>query len=161
MSDYKDTLYIDMDNVIADFKSGIRTLSESELEEFRDRYDEVPHIFSKMKPMEGAVDAFKHLSQYYDVYILSTAPWNNPSAWSDKLEWVKLYLGGEAGDPAYKRLILTHHKNLNRGDCLIDDRIDKNGSGSFSGELIHFGSEKYPDWRAVVKYLDEVFIYTS
>ena len=29
----------------------------------------------------------------YDVYILSSAPWKNPSAWSDKLEWVKKYLG--------------------------------------------------------------------
>jgi len=32
---------------------------------------------------------------------------------------VKTHLGADA----YKRLILTHHKNLNVGDYLIDDRI--------------------------------------
>ena len=58
------------------------------------------------------------LKDKYDIYILSTAPWDNPSAWSDKLEWVKRYLG----EVCYKRLILSHHKNLNAGDYLIDDR---------------------------------------
>ena len=72
----------------------------------------------------------------------------NPSAWSDKLEWVKINLG----DGAYKRLILTHHKNLNKGDFLVDDR-QKNGAGEFAGELILFGSERFPDWPAVTKYL--------
>lgn len=156
-----DIVYIDMDNVLVDFASGIETLTPAELEEYKGRYDEVPHIFSKMIPMEGAVEAFKFLSRYFDVYILSTAPWNNPSAWADKLEWVKRYLGGEKDDPAYKRLILTHHKNLNKGKYLIDDRIDKNGSGHFSGQLIQFGSEKYPDWKSVTDYLGEIFISTS
>jgi hypothetical protein len=37
-------------------------------------------------------------------------------------------LGAEVpGDVAYKRLILTHHKDLNRGDFLIDDR-DRSGT---------------------------------
>jgi len=98
--------------------------------------------------MVGAVDAFATLSQRFDTYILSTAPWNNPSAWSDKLEWVKTNLG----NTAYKRLILTHHKNLNRGDFLVDDR-QKNGASEFGGELILFGSEQFPDWSVVTKYL--------
>ena len=71
-----------------------------------------------MEPLEGAIDSFKILSQRYDTYILSTAPWENSSAWSDKVKWVKKYLGKSA----YKRLILTHHKNLNHGDYLIADR---------------------------------------
>ena len=161
MFDYKDILYIDMDNVLVDFKSGIDRLTDEELQVYEGRYDEVPHIFSKMVPMEGAVEAFEHLSKYYQVYILSTAPWNNPSAWSDKLEWVKKYLGGEKEDPAYKRLILTHHKDLNTGSYLIDDRKDKNGADGFQGNLIHFGSDEFPDWKAVVEYLDLVFIHTS
>ncbi|RLD02899.1 MAG: hypothetical protein DRI65_13965, partial [Chloroflexota bacterium] len=81
-------------------------------------------------------------------YILSTAPWDNRSAWSDKLDWVKKHLGKSA----YKRLILTHHKDLNRGDFLVDDR-DKNGADQFQGELIKFGSEKFSDWEAVLHYL--------
>ena len=98
--------------------------------------------------MKDAVTSFDILAEYYDVYILSTAPWNNPSAWSDKLVWVKKYLG----DKAYKRLILSHHKNLNIGDYLIDDRI-VNGASSFKGELIVFGSEKFPNWKSVLRYI--------
>lgn len=141
-------LYIDMDNVLVDFQSGIDMLSEEEKILYNGRYDEAPGIFAKMKPMKDTVTSFDILAEYYDVYILSTAPWNNPSAWSDKLVWVKKYLG----DKAYKRLILSHHKNLNIGDYLIDDRI-VNGASSFKGELIVFGSEKFPDWKSVLSYI--------
>ena len=95
-----------------------------------------------------AVEAFRELSQLFDTYVLSTAPWKNPSAWSDKLEWVKRYLGGLPGEPAYKRLILSHHKDLNRGDFLIDDRTE-HGAGDFAGDLIHFGSKEHPGWPTV------------
>ncbi len=100
-----------------------------------------------MKPIDGAVEAFDSLSQHFDTYILSTAPWNNPSAWTDKLLWVKKYLGQNA----YKRLILTHHKNLNKGDYLIDDRT-KNGVDKFEGIHLHFGTEEFQDWYSVVSY---------
>lgn len=146
--DKKQILYIDMDNVLVDFKTGIARLTEEEKIEYEGRYDETPDIFSKMLPMEGAVESFKLLSEKYDTYILSTSPWENPSAWSDKLKWVKKHLGNNA----YKRLILTHHKNLNKGDFLIDDRT-KNGAEEFEGELILFGSDEYPDWRSIVEYL--------
>ena len=64
-----------------------------------------------MDPIDGAVAAYKELSLLFDTYLLSTAPWENPTAWSGKLLCVKQYLGSTA----YKRLILTHHKNLNQG----------------------------------------------
>lgn len=140
-----------MDNVLVDFKTGISRLTEEEKIEYEGRYDETPDIFSKMLPMEGAVESFKLLSGKYDTYILSTSPWENPSAWSDKLKWVKKHLGYNA----YKRLILTHHKNLNKGDFLIDDRT-KNGAREFEGELILFGSDEYPDWRSIVEYLLDI-----
>lgn len=144
----KPILYIDMDNVLVDFQSGINKLSEYEKREYEGRYDEVPDIFARMSPYEGAINAYHHLARFYDVYILSTAPWNNPSAWSDKLIWVRKWLGTDG----YKRLILSHHKNLNKGDFLIDDRL-KNGAENFSGELILFGSEQYPNWDSVFDYL--------
>jgi len=144
----KKILYIDMDNVLVDFPSAFEYLNENILKKYEGRLDEIPGIFALMKPVEGAVEAFKKLSQKYDTYILSTSPWNNPTAWSDKLEWVKKYLG----DMAYKRLILTHHKNLNKGDYLIDDRT-KNGAGEFEGELILFGSDRFPNWESVLDYL--------
>ena len=144
----KKILYIDMDNVLVDFQSGISKLSQEVINEYESNLDEVPNIFSLMEPFEGAIDSFKILSQRYDTYILSTAPWKNSSAWTDKVKWVQKYLG----ESAYKRLILTHHKNLNHGDYLIDDRT-KNGAGEFKGELIQFGTDKFPDWKSVCSYL--------
>jgi 5'(3')-deoxyribonucleotidase len=144
----KKILYIDMDNVLVDFKSAFSQLDKKILDKYKGDEDEIPGIFSLMKPMNGAVDAFQTLSEIYGVYVLSTASWNNPSSWSDKLEWVKKYLG----EHAYKRLILSHHKDLNKGDFLIDDRT-KNGADKFNGELILFGSEKYKNWNIVTEYL--------
>jgi 5'-nucleotidase len=130
------TIYIDMDNVLVDFDSGIKRLTNAELSEYNGRLDEVPGIFARMEPNPGAVKAFFNLctSGKYDVYILSTAPWENPSAWSDKVVWVKKYLGMGA----HKRLILSHNKHLCKGDIIIDDRT-KNGVDKFEGEHIHFG----------------------
>ena len=137
-----------MDNVLVDFKTGIDRISSYNKKEYEGRYDEVPDIFSLMDPMEGAIESYNKLSSQYDTYILSTSPWDNPSAWQDKILWVKKYLEKSA----YKRLILSHHKNLNRGDYLIDDRL-KNGVDKFTGEHIHFGTEKFPDWKSVLSYL--------
>ena len=152
MNPQKKILYFDMDNVLVDFHSGISFLSEETRQAYEGRLDEVPGIFSLMKPLDGAVDAVKLLSHYFNVYILSTAPWKNISAWSDKAAWVQRYFGGDKDSPFYKRLIITHHKNLNKGDFLIDDRT-KNGAGEFEGELIMFGSEKFPSWKSVTDYL--------
>ena len=144
----KKIVYVDMDNVLVDFQTGIDKLSEDEKSFFERRYDEVPHIFSKMEPMQNAIESFKLLCEKYDTYILSTSPWENATALNDKLNWVKKYLGFHA----HKRLILSHHKHLNHGDYLIDDR-EKNGADKFVGELILFGGEKFPDWKSVMSYL--------
>lgn len=141
-----------MDDVLTDFSSALPFFSAEILKTYDGRLDEIPGIFSKMTPLAGAIEAFETLVQHFDTYVLSTAPWNNPSAWSDKLEWVKTNLG----TAAYKRLILTHHKNLNKGDFLIDDR-EKNGAAEFVGELILFRSERFPDWDSVMKYLLDKF----
>ena len=144
----KKILYIDMDNVLVDFPSAFPKLTENTHTEYKDRLDEVPGIFSLMKPVSGAIDAYKQLSDEFDTYILSTSPWENPSAWSDKLLWVKEHLGSHA----YKRLILSHHKNLNHGHFLVDDRLN-NGVDKFKGEHLHFGSTEFPGWNSVIEYL--------
>lgn len=148
----KKILYIDMDNVLVDFSTGIAALSDELKEAYKGNYDETPGIFSLMQPMKGAVEAVYALAEHYDIYVLSTAPWRNPSAWSDKLQWIQKYFGKEEDSPLYKRLILSHHKDLNRGDYLVDDRT-KNGAENFQGELILFGSKTYPDWDHVLRRL--------
>src|SRR5437762_10371247 len=137
-----------MDNVLANFSSAISRLQERVVLEYKGRLDDVPGIFALMDPVPGAIESYKELADRFDAYVLSTSPWENPSAWSDKLIWVKKHLGSVA----YKRLILTHHKDLSSGDFLIDDRT-KNGADRFAGELILFGSERFPDWPSVVAYL--------
>ena len=146
----KKILYLDMDNVLVDFESGIAKISNKLASEYHGRLDEVPGIFSLMAPLAGAVEAHRELSELFDTYILSTAPWENPSAWSDKLEWVKTHLS----HAAYKRLILSHNKNLNQGHYLVDDRL-KNGVDGFKGVHVHFGTQEFPDWEAVLQYLRE------
>ena len=141
-------LYVDMDNVLVNFQSGIDKLSKDDFNKYKGKHYQVPNIFSMMDPLEGAIEAYEKLSLKYDTYILSTAPWYNSTAWTDKIEWVQKYLAKSA----YKRLILSHHKNLNAGDYLIDDRL-RNGVDKFKGEHIHFGTEKFPDWNSVLSYL--------
>ncbi len=160
----KKILFINMDNVLIDFQSGIDRLDEKTKQAFgkyNDRngnkheahYDDVPGIFALMDPMSGAIEAVQKLRKRYNLYILTTAPWGNPTAWCDKLNWVKKHFGGGEDSAFYKRLILTHHKELCHGDYLIDDRPDKCCVGGFNGEVIRFGSSKYPDWDTVVEYL--------
>lgn len=137
-----------MDGVLVDFASGVAKLSEETKKEFEGRIDEVPGLFALMEPMPGAIEAVQLLAKHYDVYILSTSPWGNTTAASDKIEWVKKHMNGVF----HKRVILTHHKELLMGDYLIDDR-GKNGTSEFRGEWIHFGSERFPDWDAVLEHL--------
>lgn len=143
-------LFFDMDGVLVDFESGLEQVDAATKSQYADRPEDIPGLFSLMKPLPGTIEAVNLLAQHYDVFILSTAPWQNPSAWSDKLTWVVDHLG----DVFYKRIFLTHRKDLCLGDYLIDDR-SKHGASDFPGEWIQFGSEKYPDWDAVIAYLSQ------
>lgn len=147
--DMKKRVFIDMDGVLVDFASGLACVSAETKREYAERLDEIPGLFSLMQPMPGAIEAVHRLQRKYDLYILSTAPWKNPSSWSDKLLWVDKYLD----DVFHKRLIITHCKHLCKGDYLIDDR-GKNGTCEFEGEWIRFGSDRFPDWNSVLRYLE-------
>lgn len=144
----KRKLFFDMDGVLVNFQSGIDKLSDEVKKEYEGRLDEVPGIFALMEPVEGAIEAVHKLQEYYDVYILSTAPWKNPSAWADKVAWVTKYFD----DVFHKKMVVTHCKHLlsRKGDYLIDDR-DKNGAAEFGENLILFGSKNFPNWDTVVE----------
>jgi len=70
----KKILYIDMDNVLVDFQSGIDQLDLPTKIKYMGRYDEVPGIFAKMLPLKNAIESFIELSEHFDTYILSTSP---------------------------------------------------------------------------------------
>jgi 5'(3')-deoxyribonucleotidase len=145
MEKQKKTLYIDMDGVLVDFDSGVAKSEPDVLASYEGQYDNIPHVFSKMDPMPGAIDAFKSLQEKYDVYVLTTAPWRNETALQDKKDWLNKYLG----DLIKKKVIFSHHKELLIGDYLIDDREVP----GFQGKQFLFGSEEYPDWDSIKKEL--------
>lgn len=140
-------IYVDMDGVLTDWDEVIERQPKHLLTKYEGKFDEIPGLFSQMKPIRRAIRSFELLAQHYDVYILSTPGWNVTESWTHKAEWVKYWLP----EAAYKRLILTHHKNLLAGDYLIDDRL-AHGVDKFKGEHIHFGTPQYPDWISVMEY---------
>jgi 5'(3')-deoxyribonucleotidase len=145
----KKRVFVDMDGVLVDFESALAKTPPETLAKYGNRRDKIPGLFGMMDPMPGAIEAWNRLCAKYDVHILSTAPWDNPTAWHDKRVWVEKYLGPSA----YKRLTLSHNKHLLRGDYLIDDRT-ANGAGEFEGELIQFGNDNFPNWETVLGYLE-------
>lgn len=156
-SKFKPTLYLDMDNTLVDFQSAFHKVDPEVLKAHPDHKDDIPHIFGLMEPMPGAVDAVHELATYFDIYVLSTAPWANPTAWHDKVKWIKNHFGAGPESVLYKRLILSHHKHLNRGEFLVDDKPERNGAQrfhEFGGEVIHFGPDgTHKTWPDVVAYL--------
>jgi 5'-nucleotidase len=138
----KKIIYVDMDGVLADYDANLEGRAP-------DKVCDIPGYFSTLPPMKNAVEAFKWLCGYFEVYILSTPSWDSPSSYTEKRVWVEEVLGIKYVE---KKLILSHNKGLLKGDYLIDDRI-VNGVAEFKGEHIHFGSDKFPDWISVVAYL--------
>lgn len=144
-------IYIDLDGVVADFEKGRSEHPLSTITPYKGRPDKLPGVYENLEPIAGAIDAVNNLlnSENFDVYFLSTAPWDNPEAWMHKRLWIAKYFDEKL---IRKRLILSHHKHLLIGDFLIDDRRF-NGASEFQGIWLEFGSEEIPDWKAVLSYI--------
>ncbi len=149
----RELIFVDMDGVLADAEGGMKEWSQklglSTKELFDKQFYHIPGFYKDLPLITGAQEAFKRLSTKYEVYILTSPSWENPSCYTDKRLWVEKYLG----DLAYKRLIISNDKSLFSGRALIDDRI-KYGVTKFKGEHIHFGTQKFPDWNSVLDYLE-------
>jgi 5'-nucleotidase len=143
----KPIVYIDMDGVLCDFDKRAKELEENEGIKGH-RLFKHPSAYKDLEPIDGAIDAWHALQEKYETYILSTPPWSNPDAWSEKRKWVEQFFGKSAN----KKLILCHNKGLVKGDFLIDDRI-ANGVADFDGEHIHFGQEGAENWAVILKNL--------
>lgn len=145
---YNMIVYVDMDGVLCDFKKAYRS--------YKDKYPEVEYpqsvkgFFETLEPIEGAIEAINKLikNTNTDVYILTAPSKRNPLSYMEKRIWVEKYLGFDM----VKKLIISPNKALLKGDYLIDDCISGNGQDKFSGKLIHFGSDSFPDWKKVLKH---------
>lgn len=151
----KELLFVDMDGVLVDFYKGVKRFypdfdgyPTGRQREITAELSARHGFFTALEPIPGAIDAFHRLSVLFDIYILSTPDWYGVNSWTEKRIWVEEHIG----ECAFKRLILSHNKGLFTGRALIDDRM-RNGVDRFTGEHIHFGTEKYPDWEAVLEYL--------
>ncbi len=149
----KKIVWIDMDGVLVDFNGYVTETLEKYphlKEEYEGREDHIHGIFRNPKPIEGAIEAVKKLAESgkYELYIATASPWGNPEASTDKRYWIE----EQFGDLFYKKMAVTHLKNMLIGDYLIDDRT-KNGAGEFKGELLQFGTDKYPNWNAILNKL--------
>lgn len=109
-----------MDGVIADFKKGKESHPFSGQTPYMEGPNRPPGLYEIHPPIEGAIESVNKLLdvKQFDVYFLSTAPWDNPEAWIHKRLWTDKYFETRK---IRKRLILSHHKQLRRRDYLIDD----------------------------------------
>ena len=156
----KKIVYIDMDGVLVDLGKEFDKFYELNphlKDKFKSCPDHIPGIFRNPPPIEGAIEAVKKLAESgkYELFIATAAPWGNPDAATDKRYWIEEYFG----DLFRKKMVVTHLKNMLRGDYLIDDRT-ANGAGEFEGELLRFGWayetevwNEYPNWESILKKL--------
>ena len=157
----KPKLFLDMDNVLVDTLLILNAIDMAG--ETVAKPDQIPGIFRDLPPVPGAIDAVNKLNDYYELYILSTAPWQNASAWQDKLIWLQHHFGDDEKSPFYKRVILAHDKSLARtpGGILVDDRPYHGASGwddaKMDSQWIQYGYETKMTWQTgLVELLIEV-----
>lgn len=141
-------IYIDLDGVMCDYNSSLKEHLKNcpENQYPQSKMD----FFRKLKPIENAIDSYTWLECLgFDVRILSAPSTKNPLSYTEKRLWVEDHLGMSAVD----KMILTKDKSIAIGDYLIDDYDKGYGQDKFQGELIHFGSDKFKDWKSVLEYL--------
>ena len=132
-------VYVDMDGVLADYESAVSQGKSPQKRGF----------YLNLYPIEGALAGFRKLCQHHDVFILTSPSWVNLWCWMEKRQWVEGHLPESC---IREKVIFSHRKDLLVGDYLIDDRTVK-GAGQFSGEHIHFGTPRFPDWAHVLRHL--------
>ena len=108
-------IYIDLDGVVADFDKGKKEHPLGNVTPYKGRPDKLPGIYENLDPIENSIESVNKLLNHsgFDVYFLSTAPWDNPDAWTHKRLWVAKHFDEKL---IRKRLILCHHKHLMIGD---------------------------------------------
>ncbi|MEZ5471299.1 MAG: hypothetical protein R3E90_05915 [Marinicella sp.] len=145
-------VYIDMDDVLCHF--------ESEKQSQLSKYPEIEFpqsklgFFENLEPIDGAIDSVNKLieSNYFEPYILTAPSIYNPHCYTEKRLWVEKYFGFDFVD----KLIICSNKGLLKGEVLIDDYTEGRGQENFAGQLIHFGSERFPNWNTILSYLESM-----
>lgn len=145
-------VYIDMDNVLTDYSNY-----------YRQKLRELPSMpypqsqfgfFANIPPIPFAVESVKVLIEddLIQPFILTAPSIRNPMCYAEKRVWIEKHFGL----PFTDRLIISRHKNLLRGDVLIDDQVSGRGQDEFNGLLIQFGSTHYPNWKTITEKISQL-----
>jgi len=85
-------------------------------DKMQDYLDE-PGFFADLKPIEGAIEGVRQLSEAgHEIYIVSAS---RPAAYTDKYNWLMKHMPFLD----YHKIIFTHSKGIIDGDALIDDGV--------------------------------------
>ena len=90
-------------------------------------------FFKNLKPIPGSIEVIEALAHAHEVYIASAAM-QFPNSLEEKSEWLDTFLPFIP----WQNRILCGHKHILRGDVLIDDR--SYNLKAFNGRSIMFSS---------------------
>jgi len=136
-------IFVDMDNVLTQFnKQMITYLRRTNLELIQEKVEKtweiaewfegdknrikksyayimssVPGFWAGMEIMPGAKEVMDHMMKYHEVYIATAAFWGDTCI-PEKVRWIRNHL--RKFD--LNNLIFTQHKELLKGDVIIDDK---------------------------------------
>lgn len=132
----------DMDGVLCDYAKRFHELQSDTIIHPQALYG----FYASLEPIQGMIKLYNWLlSNGHQVNILTRPSYLNPLCYTEKRVWVEKYLGLEAA----KNMIICWDKSLVKGDVLIDDHEHP----GFEGELILYGSEKFPNSDYVRRHI--------
>ena len=112
----------------------------------------VEGFFRSLVPIPNAIASISVLRELHDVYVLTAPSTRNVHCYTEKRIWIEQHFGYDFT----KKLIISPNKGLLKGDYLVDDHRSGKGQERFEGMLVEFRSAEFPDWDAVLKYLNNV-----
>lgn len=147
----KKIIYIDMDDTACVFRKQWHVDKEANPD--IEYPQSVPGFFLKLEPIEYFLSCVAMLedSGEYEVWFATAPSIKNLHCYTEKATWINKYLGEEY----LERLFIAPDKSKLIGDFLVDDCDKGKGQDKFQGELIHFGSDKWPTWIDITNYLLE------
>lgn len=149
----RELILVDMDRVVANYD---QAHAEARTQDPQVTFPQGKYgFFLNIEPMPGAVTAIQTLVLAgFDVCFLTRPSVFNPLSYTEKRAWIEKWFGF---DLCYN-LILCYDKTMVRGDYLIDDNLHhytgkRTGRFQPAWRLLHFGTELYPDWNAILNKL--------
>ncbi len=140
-------IFIDLDGVVVDFDKYKLSLGKP-----GEWVKMQPGAYLAMEPIEGAIEAIRHLLKMeFDVMIATKPPTGVAHAYGEKAQWVLNHI-----PELERKIILMHDKGLlgDHGDFLIDDRPHKANCITFKGKLLIFSNNF--KWNEILDYFISV-----